>query len=48
MSTTASHQVTAGFMPLFDSAVLVAADEMGFAAREGIALKLHRETSWAN
>lgn len=48
MSTTAAHQVTAGFMPLFDSAVLVAAGEMGFAAREGIALKLHRETSWAN
>lgn len=48
MSTTASHQVTAGFMPLFDSAVLVAAGEMGFAAREGIELKLQRETSWAN
>ncbi|WFP79126.1 CmpA/NrtA family ABC transporter substrate-binding protein [Mesorhizobium sp. WSM4906] len=48
MSTTAAHQITAGFMPLFDSAVLVAAGEMGFAAREGIELKLHRETSWAN
>ncbi|KUM26130.1 nitrate transporter [Mesorhizobium loti] len=45
---TAAHQITAGFMPLFDSAVLVAAGEMGFAAREGIELKLHRETSWAN
>ncbi|MDX8445251.1 CmpA/NrtA family ABC transporter substrate-binding protein [Mesorhizobium captivum] len=45
---TAGHQITAGFMPLFDSAVLVAAGEMGFAAREGIELKLHRETSWAN
>ncbi|TIQ36468.1 MAG: ABC transporter substrate-binding protein [Mesorhizobium sp.] len=48
MSMTAAHQITAGFMPLFDSAVLVAAGEMGFAAREGIELKLHRETSWAN
>lgn len=48
MSMTAGHQITAGFMPLFDSAVLVAAGEMGFAAREGIELKLHRETSWAN
>ncbi|MDG4875754.1 CmpA/NrtA family ABC transporter substrate-binding protein [Mesorhizobium sp. WSM4935] len=46
MSTT--HEITAGFMPLFDSAVLVAAGEMGFAAREGVELKLNRETSWAN
>ncbi|WP_281057004.1 MULTISPECIES: ABC transporter substrate-binding protein [unclassified Mesorhizobium] len=45
---TAEHQITAGFMPLFDSAVLVAAGELGFAAQEGIDLKLHRETSWAN
>ncbi|MGT2464492.1 ABC transporter substrate-binding protein [Mesorhizobium atlanticum] len=48
MSMTAAHQITAGFMPLFDSAVLVVAGEMGFAAREGIELKLQRETSWAN
>ncbi|TIU83748.1 MAG: ABC transporter substrate-binding protein, partial [Mesorhizobium sp.] len=33
-----AHEITAGFMPLFDSAVLVAAAEMGFAAREGIEL----------
>ncbi|MGX5839275.1 CmpA/NrtA family ABC transporter substrate-binding protein [Mesorhizobium sp. ArgA1] len=45
---TAAHQITAGFMPLFDSAVLVAARELGFAAREGVELKLQRETSWAN
>ncbi|MEZ2331263.1 CmpA/NrtA family ABC transporter substrate-binding protein [Mesorhizobium sp. RCC_202] len=44
----AEHQITAGFMPLFDSAVLVAASELGFAAHEGIDLTLHRETSWAN
>lgn len=43
-----AHEITAGFMPLFDSAVLVVAGEMGFAAREGIELKLQRETSWAN
>ncbi|ESZ62984.1 nitrate transporter [Mesorhizobium sp. L103C131B0] len=48
MSMSAEHQITAGFMPLFDSAVLVAAGELGFAAREGIDLTLHRETSWAN
>ncbi|POF31612.1 CmpA/NrtA family ABC transporter substrate-binding protein [Roseibium marinum] len=40
--------VIAGFIPLLDSAVLVAAAEMGFAEQEGIALKLVRETSWAN
>ncbi|PVB59973.1 CmpA/NrtA family ABC transporter substrate-binding protein [Labrenzia sp. 011] len=40
--------VIAGFIPLLDSAVLVAAAEKGFAGQEGIALKLVRETSWAN
>lgn len=40
--------VIAGFIPLLDSAVLVAAKEKGFAAGEGISLKLIRETSWAN
>jgi ABC-type nitrate/sulfonate/bicarbonate transport system substrate-binding protein len=44
----AEHQINAGFMPLFDSAVLVAAKEIGFAAREGVDLTLNRETSWAN
>ncbi|WP_165816006.1 CmpA/NrtA family ABC transporter substrate-binding protein [Kumtagia ephedrae] len=43
-----AHHIDAGFMPLFDSAVLVAAREIGFAQREGIELVLHRETSWAN
>lgn len=42
------HHITAGFMPLFDSAVLVAAREAGFARGEGIELSLVRETSWAN
>jgi NitT/TauT family transport system ATP-binding protein len=40
--------VTVGFMPLLDSAVLVAAAELGLAAAEGIDLTLVRETSWAN
>ncbi|MGO4683688.1 CmpA/NrtA family ABC transporter substrate-binding protein [Hyphomicrobium sp. 2TAF46] len=43
-----THQVTAGFMPLLDSAVLVTAKEMGFAEAEGIDLTLVREMSWAN
>lgn len=42
------HQITAGFMPLLDSALLVAAKEQGFAEAEGIDLTLARETSWAN
>ncbi len=40
--------VPCGFMPLSDSAVLVAAVEMGFAAGEGIDLDLRREASWSN
>jgi ABC-type nitrate/sulfonate/bicarbonate transport system substrate-binding protein len=44
----AEHQINAGFIPLFDSAVLVAAREIGFAAREGVDLTLSRESSWAN
>jgi len=40
--------VIAGFIPLLDSAVVVAAAELGFAEQEGVALKLIRETSWAN
>ncbi len=42
------HQITAGIMPLLDSALLVAAKEKGFADREGVDLTLVRETSWAN
>ncbi|MGH6865359.1 MAG: CmpA/NrtA family ABC transporter substrate-binding protein [Methyloceanibacter sp.] len=42
------HQITAGFMPLLDSALLVAAKERGFAEGEGVDLTLLRETSWAN
>jgi two-component system, oxyanion-binding sensor len=43
-----SVQITAGFLPLTDSAILIAARERGFAAAEGIELNLVRETSWAN
>lgn len=43
-----ANQVTAGFLPLLDSAVLVVAKELNFAAAEGIDLALARETSWAN
>jgi two-component system, oxyanion-binding sensor len=41
-------KIRAGFLPLLDSAILVAAREKGFAADEGLDLQLSRETSWAN
>jgi len=37
-----------GFIPLLDCASLVIAAERGFAAQEGLDLRLVRETSWAN
>ena len=45
MSTT---HLTAGFLPLLDSVLLVLAREKGFAEAEGLDLSLVRETSWAN
>ncbi len=42
------HKIIAGFLPLLDSAILVAAREKGFARDEGVDLSLVRETSWAN
>ena len=39
--------LTLAFLPLTDSAVLIAAREKGFAAAEGIDLTLVRTTSWA-
>ncbi|OLP45695.1 CmpA/NrtA family ABC transporter substrate-binding protein [Rhizobium oryziradicis] len=41
-------EVTLGFMPFVDSAALIIASEKGFAADEGLRLRLVRETSWAN
>jgi two-component system, oxyanion-binding sensor len=40
--------VRAGFIPLTDAAVLIAAADRGFAEQEGIALELVRDVSWAN
>jgi len=37
-----------GFIPLLDMAVLVAAEEQGFARREGICLQLVKDVSWSN
>ncbi len=41
-------KVVIGFIPLLDCASLVVAAERGFAAEEGLDLRLVRETSWAN
>jgi NitT/TauT family transport system ATP-binding protein len=41
-------RITAGFLPLLDSLLLVIAREKGLAAAQGIDLALLRETSWAN
>lgn len=40
--------VVAGFIPLVDASLLIAAREKGFAEAEGVDLRLVRETSWAN
>ncbi|KKM21074.1 hypothetical protein LCGC14_1639090 [marine sediment metagenome] len=37
-----------GFVPLVDAAPLIVAQEMGFAAEEGISLNLRRAPSWAS
>lgn len=40
--------VRIGFLPLVDSAILIAAQECGFAHREGVGIELIREVSWSN
>jgi ABC-type nitrate/sulfonate/bicarbonate transport system substrate-binding protein len=42
------HEITAGFLPLLDGALLVAAKEKGFAEDEAVDLSLVRESSLAN
>jgi len=43
-----TRDVVVGFIPLLDCAPLVVAKEKGFAAEEGLALELIRESSWAS
>jgi len=45
---TSLDTVTAGFLPLTDCMLLVAAKEKGFAENVGIDLRLSKETSWAS
>jgi len=41
-------ELNIGFIPLTDCAPLAVAKEKGFFSEQGLAVKLHRETSWAN
>jgi len=41
-------EINFGFIPLLDAAIPIMAVEQGFCEEEGIHLRLHRETSWAN
>ncbi|MBX9459563.1 MAG: ABC transporter substrate-binding protein [Rhizobium sp.] len=43
-----ARTIRAGFIPLVDASVLIAAAEFGFAAREGLTLDLVKDVSWAN
>lgn len=40
--------LSVGFIPLVDAAPLIVAQDMGFAAEEGIALELRRAPSWSS
>ncbi|WP_227268684.1 CmpA/NrtA family ABC transporter substrate-binding protein [Roseobacter weihaiensis] len=40
--------IPVGFIPLVDAAPLITAEEMGFAAQEGISLDLRRAPSWSS
>ncbi len=44
---TSLVSISAGFMPLLDSALLIVAHEKGFCREQGCDLLLARETSWA-
>ncbi|WP_436015143.1 CmpA/NrtA family ABC transporter substrate-binding protein [Rhizobium sp. LjRoot254] len=48
VSGEGSRTLRAGFIPLVDASVLIAAAEFGFAAKEGITLDLVKDVSWAN
>lgn len=48
LQSDGARTIRAGFIPLVDAAVLIAAAEFGFAAREGLVLDLVKDVSWAN
>ena len=48
LKTEGSRILRAGFIPLVDASVLIAAAEFGFAQKEGLILDLVKDVSWAN
>jgi len=48
MTSEGSRTLRAGFIPLVDASVLIAAAEFGFAKKEGLTLDLVKDVSWAN
>lgn len=48
MNLPVRSELRIGFMALLDCALLVVAHEVGMARQQGLALRLVRETSWAN
>lgn len=48
IASEGARVLRAGFIPLVDASVLIAASEFGFAEREGLRLELVRDVSWAN
>ena len=40
-------EITIGFVPMVDCAILVAAQELGFFRRHGLSVQLRREVGWA-
>src|SRR6478609_5337892 len=47
-ATEGSRTLRAGFIPLVDASVLIAAAEFGFARKEGLAIEMVKDVSWAN
>lgn len=43
-----ARYLRAGFIPLVDASLLIAAVEFGFAAKQGLTLDLVKDVSWAN
>ncbi len=48
MRSEGARTLRAGFIPLVDASVLIAACEFGFARSEGLTLDLVKDVSWAN
>jgi ABC-type nitrate/sulfonate/bicarbonate transport system substrate-binding protein len=48
VNASARTEMSIGFIPLLDCALLVVAQEVGMARQQGLTLRLLRESSWAN